>query len=103
MRIQVERDGGFAYIPGLSAARVVDTASLPPDQAADLEEAARRTDFAAAASVAVAPAPGSADLRTVTVTIDGDGPSRRITVTEPIGDAALRSLVDRVLAAAGDG
>ncbi len=100
MRIQVERDGGFAYIPGLSGPRVVDTAALPPDQAAELEAAVQKTDFAAAASLAVAPAPGSADQRSITVTIDGDGPSRRVTVLEPIGDAALRSLVDRVLEAA---
>jgi hypothetical protein len=100
MRIQVEQDGGFAHIPGLAGPTVVDTESLPSDRAAELEAAVRRADFGAAASLAVTPAPGSADQRTITVTIDGDGPSRRITVVEPIGDAGLRALVDRVLATA---
>ena len=63
MRIQVEQDGGFAYIPGLSAPTVVDTDSLPADRAAAIEAAVRKTDFAAAALLAVAPAPGSVRRR----------------------------------------
>ena len=96
MRIQVERDGGFAYIPGLRGPKTVDTATLPPSEAAALEAAAQRADF----SAAVAPNPGSADHRTVTVTVEDGGSSRSITVSDPIEDDALRSLVDRVLAAA---
>jgi len=87
MRIQVERDGGFAYIPGLSEPTTVDTASLSSEEATALEAAVRQTDFSAAAELAAAPAAGSADHRT-------------ITVAEPIEDGALRALVDRVLAAA---
>jgi hypothetical protein len=100
MRIQVERDGGFAYFPGLSAPTTVDTATLPPEQATALEAAVRQADFSAAAELAAAPVPGSADHRTITVKVDDDGPSRSITVAEPIVDDALRALVDRVLATA---
>jgi Emfourin len=100
MRIQVERDGGFAYIPGLRGPKTVDTATLPPAEAAALEAAARQADFSAAAERAAAPARGSADHRTVTVTVEDGGASRSITVSDPIEDDALRSLVDRALAAA---
>lgn len=100
MRIQVEREGGFAYIPGLSGPTTVDTASLPADEAAALEAAVARTDFSAEAALAAAPAPGSADHRTVTVTVEDGGASRSISVADPVEDPALRSLVERVLAAA---
>jgi len=97
MRIQVEREGGFAYFPGLSGPKTVDTAALPPDEAAALEAAVRRADFSAVAESAAAPAPGSADHRTVTITVDDDGAARSITVSDPIEDEALRTVVDRVL------
>lgn len=100
MRITVERDGGFAYIPGLSAPATLDTATLPAGEAAALEAAVQKADFSAAAERAAAPAPGSADHRTVTITVEDGGSSRSITVSDPITDDALRSLVDRVLAAA---
>jgi hypothetical protein len=101
MRIKVEREGGFAYIPGLSGPTTVDTASLPADEAAALEAAVERTDFSAEAALGAAPPPGSADHRTVTVTVEDDGSSRSVTVSEPIEDDRLRALVDRVLASAG--
>ncbi len=100
MRITVERDGGFAYIPGLSAPATLDTAALPSDEAAPLEAAARAADFSAKAAQAGAPAPGSADHRTVTVTVEDGGSSRSISVSDPVEDPALRSLVEQVLAAA---
>ena len=99
MRIQVERDGGFAYFPGLSGPTSLDTETLPPEEAAAIEAAARQADFGAEAAAKAAPAPGSADHRTVTVTVEDGGASRTITVAEPIEDDALRALVDRVLAA----
>ena len=74
MRIQVERDGGFAYFPGLSGPTTVDTDALPADEAAAFEAAVEQTDFAAAAALAAAPAPGSADQRTVTVTVEERAP-----------------------------
>jgi hypothetical protein len=99
MRIQVERDGGFAYFPGLSGPTTVDTDALPPGEAAALEAAVARVDFGAEAALAAAPAPGSADHRTVTITVEERGGSRSVTVSEPIADDALRSLVERVQSA----
>jgi hypothetical protein len=98
MRIQVERDGGFAYFPGLSGPTTVDTDTLPPHDAAALEAAVGQADFSAEAALAASPAPGSADHRTVTITVEDGGASRSVTVSEPIADEALRSLVERVQA-----
>ena len=78
MRIQVERDGGFAYFPGLSGPTTVDTDALPPDEAAALEAAVEGTDFSAEAALAAVPAPGSADHRTVTITVEEQGGSRSV-------------------------
>ena len=60
MRIQVERDGGFAYFPGLSGPTTVDTDALPADEELALEQAVERADFSAEVALAAAPAPGSA-------------------------------------------
>ena len=103
MRIQVERDGGFAYFPGLSGPTTVDTDALPAGEAAALEAAVEQTDFSAEAALAAAPPPGSADHRTVTITVEEKGDSRSVTVSEPIADDGLRALVDRVLATAQPG
>jgi len=103
MRIQVERDGGFAYFPGLSGPTTVDTDALPAGEAAAFEAAVEQTDFSAEAARAAAPAPGSADHRTVTITVEEKGASRSVTVSEPIADDGLRALVDRVLATAQPG
>ena len=97
MRIQVERDGGFAYFPGLSGPTTVDTDSLPADEAAALEAAVEQTDFSAEAALAAAPAPGSADHRTVTVTVEEAGP-RAASPSPSRSRTRLRALVERVLA-----
>jgi len=101
MRIQVERDGGFAYFPGLSGPTTVDTAALPADEAAALEVEVRQVVFGAEGAKGAAPPAGAADLRMVTISVEAEGCSRSITVPEPIEDDALRSLVERVRAAAG--
>jgi hypothetical protein len=100
MRIQVERDGGFAYFPGLSGPTTIDTDALSANEAAALEAAVERADFSTEAALAAAPAPGSADHRTVTITVEETGSARSVTVAEPIADASLRALVDRVLTTA---
>jgi hypothetical protein len=95
MRIQVERDGGFGYFPGLNGPFTLDTESLPAADAVAVEAAAAAADFAAGS----APPDGSADMRTVTVEVDDGVAVRRVTVADPPADPALRDLVERVLAA----
>ena len=91
---------GFAYIPGLSAPATLDTATLPPGEAAVLEAAVKKADFSASAAQAAAPAPGRGRLSDRHGRVEDGGSSRSITVSDPITDEALRTLVDRVLAAA---
>ena len=73
MRIQVERDGGFAYFPGLSGPTTVDTDTLPADEAAALEAAVGRTDFSAEAALPLPAAPCTGLAQT---TGDGDDHGR---------------------------
>jgi hypothetical protein len=94
MRIQVKRDGGFGYFPGLDAPTFLDTATLSPKEAQALEAAVREARF-----TADAPAPpGAADMRSVTITVEGDGEPRSVTVTDPPEDPGLRAIVERVRA-----
>jgi hypothetical protein len=98
MRIQIQRDGGFGYFPGLAMPVTVDTATLPPDEAELLERLVRQADIARLGASVAAPPVGAADIRSYTVTVDDGVLSESVTVTEPVADAALQSLIDRVLA-----
>ena len=96
MRIHFQSDGGIAYFPGLNKPIDVDTASLPPQSAAELERlvgAARF--FTQPARVGVAN-PGAADYRTYTISVEDSGRSHTIQVIEPIQDPSLQALIDRL-------
>jgi emfourin len=97
MRIQIQRDGGFGYFPGLGMPVTVDTSTLPPDEAELLERLVRQADIAQHGASVAAPPAGAADIRSYTITVDDGVVSESVTVTEPVGDAALQSLIDRVL------
>jgi hypothetical protein len=94
MRIDFRVEGGFAALPGLAAPVTIHCDALPPAEAARLRDLVRRADFFARP----AEAPGAAmpDARAYTIVVD-DGPQcRAVTVREPIGDRALRDLVDEL-------
>jgi hypothetical protein len=96
MRLALSVDGGLGSFPGLRRPVTVDSARLPPAQAARLCALVDAADFF---DVRVpAPAVPAPDARTYTVEIE-EGPRRRtLSLTEPIADAALRDLVDQILA-----
>jgi Emfourin len=96
MRIQFRPDGGLASFPGLERPLELDTAELAPEQAASLERLVRDAGVFALPARAGAPAPGAADYRSYTITVDDGARSHTITVAEPIEDAALRALVERL-------
>lgn len=98
MEIRVQQEGGFGYFPGLAGPVSVDTASLDPAEASELEGAVARADFSPEAAVAGAPSPGSADHRSYTITVVDGARTSSITVSDPIADPALAKIVGAVLA-----
>jgi hypothetical protein len=101
----LESEGGFGYFPGLAEPVVVDTARLAPDEAASLVDLVGAADFFGKPHQMGAPAPGAADQRHYTLTVeDDDGRSHTVERTEPVEDAALMALIDRLrgLGRAGD-
>lgn len=98
MRIQFQTDGGIAYFPGLSQPFTVDTASLPPQEAAELEALVRSARFFTRPARIGAVGPGAADYRTYTISVEDVGQSHTIKAIEPIEDPSLQALIDRLRA-----
>jgi len=95
MRITIQRSGGFA---GLRPPPVtVDTAQLPPDQSAALQEAVKRVDLTASQEPS-APQRG-ADRFQYQVTIEDAGQTRSLTFNEGT-PSPLKAIVDQVTAGA---
>jgi emfourin len=103
LRIRLQSEGGFGYFPGLDGPVLVDTADLPPDEAAGLERLVGATDFFARPARVDAtppPGPGAADQRRYTITVeDAGGRTHTVEVAEPVADAALQALIDSLRAA----
>ena len=93
MRITYRMEGGFASLPGLAAPVTVDSASLAPEQADELERRVQAARFFALPALAGAPARGAADYRTYTITIEDGERTHTVRATEPVEDTALRDLL----------
>ncbi len=96
MRIRFQSDGGLGYFPGLNEPVVIDTADLPTEEAARVEDLVGVADFFRRPETIGPPSPpGSADLRHYTISIDDEnGRSHTVAATEPVADAALQALID---------
>lgn len=95
MRVRWRVTGGVAAIPGLSMPRAVDSSALPQDQREALEALVRDARFFTLPS-SLPPPPGAADYRQYDIEIE-DGPRRhRVVAADPVADAPLRALIDRL-------
>ena len=95
MRFRVETEGGFASFPGLRAPVEIRTEDLGEEEAAELVRCVREARFfERPEGPAEGPPRGAADLRLRTVTVEEGDRSRTVRAYEPIGDPALRALVD---------
>jgi hypothetical protein len=95
VRIRFQSDGGLGHFPGLAEPVAIDTAQLPPEEAARIEGLVGGADFFTRPEPTGKPAPGAADLRRYTITVDDDtGRSRTLELTDPVTDPALNSLID---------
>jgi len=100
MRIDFRMEGGFAALPGLSAPLTIHCDTLPPDKQAAWRALLQRANFfARPVEDKARPQP---DARTYTIVVDDGANCRSITVHEPIGDPALRSLIEALRERAAD-
>ena len=93
MRIAFSMDGGIASFPALRRPVTFECDALTPERSARIRALVDDARFFTAAPRP--PGPG-ADRRTYTVEIDDGARCRTLTVEEPVGDAAMRALIDEI-------
>jgi len=95
VKVMLERSGGFAAIPGLSRAIVVDTSTEPPAVASELEGLVEAAQIPTRPRHVPAPS-GAADHYTYRLTVERAGHTDVVQFPDPIADQALQALVARV-------
>lgn len=100
MKITIEISGGFAPLPGLSRPVIIDTSTIDPALARQVESLVQDAAFFQRAAVIDTAPKGAADYRTYTVTVQDGSRVHTIRLTDPITDASLERLVSRLQAIA---
>lgn len=102
MKINFERTGGFTAIPFRAN---LDTDSMPPDQAREVEDLVRQADFfnlpASIESGGPAGTPG-ADRFQYKISVESQGRTHTVRTTEVSAPEELLPLIDYLEAAARD-
>jgi hypothetical protein len=94
MRIELKREGGLAFFPGLARPKSLETGALPPETAEAIQRGVRDARFfEQPASVGTA-ARGSADQTRYTVTIEDEGRRHTVQLLEPVEEPHLRALLE---------
>lgn len=100
MRIELKREGGPAYFPGLARPRSVDLERLPAEQAEALREGVRAARFFEQPPVVGATPRGAADTRRFTLTVEEEGRRHSVQLVEPVEEPRLHALLELVKQAA---
>jgi hypothetical protein len=93
MRVTYRREGGIAYLPGLNRPLTLDTAALPAEQAAQLEDLIAAADIFERDEPAAPPA-GAADIYRYTLEVQQSRRRRTLHLADPISDTKLQALLD---------
>ncbi|NMO13396.1 hypothetical protein HPC49_19020 [Pyxidicoccus fallax] len=94
MRIELKREGGVAFFPGLNRPRGLDLASLPPETAEALQRAVREARFFEQPATVGTAARGADRIR-YTITVEDDGGRRHsVQLLEPVEEPHLRALLE---------
>ena len=93
MRITFQRQGGIAFIPGLTKPVVIDTGQLAAALRADLEQLVRAARFFALPATVGMKQRGAADYREYTVTVEDGGRSSTVHFIEPFNNSAVEELI----------
>lgn len=95
MRIELQREGGLAYLPGLHRKISLDSNQLESQDAKELERLVRDADFFSLAANFSARS-GSADFQVYTLTITDGSRTHTVRAADPISDPNLGALIDFV-------
>lgn len=101
MRIQFEKDGGFAYFPGLYKPVIIDTDELSAEEAKEMKrliEAACFFDLPASSP----PPRGAADYFQYTISVSTPARHHTVRLTDPISDSNVQDLVHYLNEKAGE-
>jgi len=96
MQIQLKVSGGFAYFPGLSQPIIVDTNTLPQQQADELKQLVNKVHFFDLPPVVGSPSPGAADYQQYNITVDDGNKHHTVQTTDPIGNPDLQVLIKKL-------
>jgi hypothetical protein len=96
MKITLDVDGGFAYLPGTGRPVVIDTSNLDGATAGRLESLVAGSRFFDQPT-STPPAPGAADFRTYSISVEDRSRTHSIEVSDPIEDEGLAKLVFEIM------
>lgn len=94
MHIELKTEGGIASFPGLRAPVEIDTGELGEEEAAELVRCVEEARFFERPEGPEEPPAGAADVRLHTVTVEEGSRRHTVRAYEPVGDPALRALLD---------
>lgn len=96
MRIEMERTGGFA---GMRVQTTIDTETLPPEQASELESLVETASFFEMPTGASTP-PRGADSFYYRISIEAEGRKHTVETSDEVAPETLRPLLRRLTALA---
>ena len=96
MKITIETSGGFAPLPALSRPITIDTATMDPQSASQVESLVLDAAFFERPSLIDTTTKGAADYRTYTITVQDGHRVHTVRLTDPITDPSLERLVSRL-------
>ncbi|RKH06599.1 hypothetical protein D7V97_22370 [Corallococcus sp. CA053C] len=94
MRIELKREGGLAFLPGLSRPRTFDLRDLPPAQAEALTRSVQAAAFFNQPAVVGTASKGAADQTRYTLTIEEGGRRHTVQLLEPVQEPHLHALLE---------
>jgi hypothetical protein len=93
MQVQLQMEGGFAYLPGLNKPITIGSETLSTQEIDKLKQLLDAAHFFDQPSVIGAPRPGAADYRRYTITVNDGSRHHTVQMTDPIQDPNLQALL----------
>lgn len=93
MKVTLESSGGFAPLPALSRPMTIDTTSLDPKTASELQTLLKKSAFFELEPFIDTTARGAADYLTHRITVQDGSRVHTVRFTEPILNSSLQRLL----------